>query len=124
MAERMLDRHINLDHNQAQPTMATSPHATPQAERVKRPSLTFTGQSLEQEDFEHFQYQFDIYKSRLGGNQDSGTLLRECLASDVSRAIFSNHGSSMKSMTEKELLDAISTCCVTKQTLQARIAEL
>ena len=70
MAERMLDRHINLDHSQAQPNVATLPVASPQAERVKRPSLTFTGQSLEQEDFEHFQYQFDIYKSRLGGNQD------------------------------------------------------
>ena len=123
-AVQMLQIHIKLEHTTVQPEMATSPHASPQAEHVKRPSLTFTGRSLEQEDFEHFQYQFDIYKSRLGGNQDSGTLLRECLASDVSRAIFSNHGSSMKSMTEKELLDAISTCCVTKQTLQARIAEL
>ena len=45
-------------------------------------------------------------------------------ATDISRAVFSSHGTAMSSLSEKDLLEAISTCCVTKQTLQARNAVL
>ena len=104
--------------------MATLPQVThPQAERVKRPSLTFSGSTLEQEDFEHFKHLFSLYKERLGGNQDNAKLLNDCLATDVSRAVFSSLGPAMSSMSETDLMDAISTCCVTKQTLQARNAD-
>ena len=95
-----------------------------QAERVKRPILNFTGQTLEQEDFDHFQYLFGLYKDRLGPDQNNALLLRECLSTDISRAIFSSYGDEMKNLTEDQLLQAISTACVTKQTLQARVSEL
>ena len=118
-----MDTFIELQHAPVQPTMqttsATLPESRPQAERVKRPSLTFLGSTLEVEEFEHFKHLFDLYKSRLGGNQNNATLLLECLATDVSRAVFSSYGTSMTSMSEEELMDAISTCRVTKQTLQA-----
>ena len=91
-----------------------------QAERVKRPILNFTGQTLEQEDFDHFQYLFGLYKDRLGPDQNNALLLRECLATDISRAIFSSYGNEMKNLTEEQL----STACVSKQTLQARVSEL
>ena len=107
-----------------QTVMATLPESRPQAERVKRPMLTSVGQPLEQEEFEHFKYQFNLFKSRLSADQDGATLLRECLASDISRSVFSSHGTAMSSLSEKDLLEAISTCCVTKQTLQARNAVL
>ena len=57
--------------------------ARPQAERVKRPSLTLSGQSIDQEDFDHFKYQYVQYKDRLGDNTDNCTCLLECLAEDV-----------------------------------------
>jgi len=43
---------------------------------------------------------------------------------DVSRTIFSSHGNGMQNLSEEQLLLAISTCCVTKQTLRARVGEL
>ena len=118
--------HIKTVHPAAQPQPPTQPaHGQrPQAERVKRPILSFTGQTLEQEEFDHFRYQFELYKDRLGGAQDGALLLRECLAMDVSRTIFSSHGNGMQNLSEEQLLLAISTCCVTKQTLQARVSEL
>ena len=67
-----LQFHINTVHLAAQPQPLTAPsHGQhPQAERVKRPILSFTGQTLEQEEFDHFRYQFELYKDRLGGAQD------------------------------------------------------
>ena len=38
----------------------------------------------------HFLYQFELYKDRLGGGKDSALLLRVCLATNISRTIFSN----------------------------------
>ena len=98
--------------------------ARPQAERVKRPSLTLSGQSIDQEDFDHFKYQYVQYKNRLGDNTDNSTRLLECLAEDVSKMLFSSLGSEMKNLTEAELFDNIITNCVTKQTVQARVTEL
>ena len=124
-ASAMLQLHIKTVHPAAQPQPPTPRPPThgqrPQAERVKRPLLSFTGQTLEQEEFDHFRYQFELYKDRLGGAQDGALLLRECLAMDVSRTIFSSHGNGMQNLSEEQLLLAISTCCVIKQTLKARV---
>ena len=121
-----LQFHINTVHLAAQPQPLTAPShgQRPQAERVKRPILSFTGQTLEQEEFDHFRYQFELYKDRLGGAQDGALLLRECLVMNVSRTIFSSHGNGIQNLSEEQLLLSISTCCVTKQTLQARVSEL
>ena len=73
-----------------QTTLATLPESRPQAERVKRPSLTFSGSTLKQEDFQHFKHLFSLYKDRLGGNQSNAKLLMDCMATDVSRAVFSS----------------------------------
>ena len=65
IAGMLLDAHMKAKHMPVQPIMATSPTmatlpgSQPQAERLKIPSLTFTGQTLEQEEFEHFQYLFN-----------------------------------------------------------------
>ena len=60
MAKFFLEAHIKIKHLPVQPlhqpVAATLPRNHPQSERVKRPILTFTGQTLEQEDYEHFQY--------------------------------------------------------------------
>ena len=55
----------------------------PQAERVKRPTLTLSGQSISQEDNDHFLYQFGLYKKRLGPGYNSASILRLCLADQV-----------------------------------------
>ena len=55
-AEYYMDKHVKLHHAPVQPTMqttlATLPESRPQAERVKRPSLSFSGSTLEVEEFE------------------------------------------------------------------------
>ena len=66
--------------------------------------LAFTGQTLKQEDFEHFLNLFGLYKDRLGPDQNNALLLRECLATDISRAIFSSHGEEMKKLSEEQLI--------------------
>ena len=43
----------------------------PQAERVKRPTLTLSGQSINHEEYDHFHYQFVQYKERLGDDTDN-----------------------------------------------------
>ena len=121
LAVQLLTLHVTTEHGQA---ATTGDRRTAQAERVKRPVLTFTGSVLEEEEYEHFLYQFELYKDRLGNDQDGALLLRECLATDVSRTIFSSYGNKMKNLTEIQLKQAISTCCVSKQTVQARINEL
>ena len=122
-----LKLHVQTAHPQQHPQqreLAGQGGHHPQAERVRRPVLDFTGQTLEQEDYEHFQYLFSLYKDRLGPDLNSALLLRECLATGISRAIFSSYGDEMKNLTEEQLFRAISTTCVTKQTLQARVSEL
>ena len=86
--------------------------------------LDFTGQTPEQEDYEHFQYLFSLYKDRLGLGLNNALLLGECLAMVISRAIVRSYGDEMKNQTKDQLFRAISTTCVTKQTLQARDSEL
>ena len=117
LAIQLLTLHVNTQH-------AGGDKQNAQAERVKRPILTFTGTSLEQEEYDHFLYQFELYKDRLGGSQNGALLLPECLATDISRTIFSSYGNTMKDLTEVQLQQAILTCCVSKQTIQARINEL
>ena len=68
-ASAMLQLHINTVHPVAQPQAPTVP-AHGQTERVKRPIRSFTGQTLEPDEFEHFRYQFVLNKDRLGGAQD------------------------------------------------------
>ena len=60
----------------------------------------------------------------MGTGQDTAALLRECLATDLTKAIFSNYSSEMSKLTEKQLAKTISTCCVTKQMVQTRMSEL
>ena len=81
-----LQLHVQTAHPQQQPQqreLAGQVGHQPQAERVWRPVLDFTGQTLEQEDYEHFQYLFSLYKDRLGPGLNSALLLRECLARRV-----------------------------------------
>ena len=52
--------------------------------------LTLSGQSINQEDYDHFKYLYGQYKSRLGDTSDNPSRLRECLAEDVSKMLFSS----------------------------------
>ena len=76
------------------------------AERGQRPVLDFTGQTPEQEDYEHFQYLFSLYKDRLGLGLNNALLLCECLAMGISRAIFRSYGDEMKNLTKDQLFRA------------------
>ena len=89
-AKEMMQMHTSLSHK-----AAPVREGRPQAERVKRPVLTLTGQSITQDEFEHFLYLFSQYKDCLGAGHDTATLLRECLAEDVSKVLFSSHGSDL-----------------------------
>ena len=53
-------------------TARDTPKCNVQPERAKRPILALSGQSLEQEDYEHFLYMFEQYKSCVGKDQDAG----------------------------------------------------
>ena len=46
---------------------------------MKRPTLTLSGQSIDQEEYDHFHYQFEQYKERLGDNMDNPARLLKCL---------------------------------------------
>jgi hypothetical protein len=59
----------------------------PQAERMKRPTLTLSGQSIDQEEYNHFRYQFEQYEERLRDDVDNPASLLECLAPDASKML-------------------------------------
>ena len=105
-------------------TAGDTPRRGAQPERAKRPILSLSGQSLEQEDYEHFMYMFEQYKNRVGKDEDGATLLRECLGTDVSKVLYSNFGADLSKFSEQEVKDNIVKCCVTRQTAQARATEL
>ena len=119
---KLLEIHASTCHPSTTP--AVTPTRQTQAERVKRPILNLSGQALEQEDYEHFMYMFDQYKSRLGEGQDGATLLRECLGTDVSKVLYSNFGADLSTFTEEDIKSSIIKSCVTQQTSQARATEL
>ena len=123
MAWAMLQTHIALAHNDLTPA-DTGKEPRPQAERVKRPMLTLTGKAITQEDYEHFKYLYGQYKLRLGDTSDSPSRLRECLAEDVSKMLFSILGTEITKLSESQLLDKIIAHCVTRHTVQARMTEL
>ena len=123
MAWNMLQVHIAHAHK-AEVHASQVQEVRPQAERVKRPMLTLSGQSINQEDYDHFKYLYGQYKSRLGDTTDNPGRLRECLAEDVSKMLFSSLGAEITKLTEAELFDKIIASCVTKQTVQARMTEL
>ena len=124
MAWGLMQMHSTAAHPTTAQQSGTAREGRPQAERVKRPILTLTGQSISQEDYDHFLYQFGLYKERLGPGHDSATLLRECLAEDVSKMLYSCHGVKLTKFTEQQLSLNIIASCVTKQTDQARTTEL
>ena len=70
----------------------------PQAERVKRPTLTLSGQFIDQEEYDHFRYQYEQYKERLG---DRPARLLECLAPDLSKMLYSSLGPSSRTSTSR-----------------------
>ena len=118
----LLRLHTTACHSNNTPT--GTPARQRQAERVKRPMLTLTGKALEQEEFEHFMYLFDQFKSRLEDDQDGAALLRECLGPDISRILYSNFGAALSTFTEEDIKTNIAKHCVTQQTTQARATEL
>ena len=124
VAMRLMEMHNTAAHPPAAPQANPIRDGRPQAERVKRPMLTLSGQSISQEDYEHFLYLFNQYKERLGPGHDSAILLRECLAEDVSKVLYSSYGTELTTFTELQLSQNILTSCVTKQTDQARTTEL
>ena len=79
----------------------------PQAELVKRPTLTLSGQSIDQEEYDHFYYQY-----------------KERLAPDVSKMLYSSLMAKVKNLMEQGIFENITACCMTKQTVQARTTEL
>ena len=50
---------------------------------MKRHTFTLSGQSIDQEDYDHFKYQYSQYKARLGDIVENPSRLLECLAEDV-----------------------------------------
>ena len=81
----LLRIHTTACHTPAAPV--STPTHQAQAERVKRPILSLTDKLLDPEEYEHFVYTFRQFKTRLGGDQDGATLLRECLGtSDIDRS--------------------------------------
>ena len=56
-------------------TAGNTPNCGAQPERAKRPILSISCQSLEQEDYEHFLYMFKQYKNQGGKDEDGATML-------------------------------------------------
>ena len=92
--------------------------------RTREEARPYAQRPVNLEDYDHFKYQYKQYNARLGDNTDNPSRLLECLAEDVSKMLFSSLGPEMTNLAEAELFDNISASCVTKQTVQARMAEL
>ena len=56
IAWNMLQLQIHQAHTAVAQADPAAREARPQAERVKRPMLTLSGQSIDQEDYDHFKY--------------------------------------------------------------------
>jgi hypothetical protein len=117
----LLKMHRDDCHPPAAAQAEQAREVRPQAECVKRPTLTLSGQSIDQEEYDHFYYLFGQYKERLG---DSPARLLECLAPDVSKMLYSSLGAELKNLNEQSIFENIVACCVTNQTVQARTTEL
>ena len=71
----LLKMHREDCHPPAAAQAGQAREVRPQAERVKRPTLTLSGQSIDQEEYDHFLYLFEQYKERLGNIADNPTRL-------------------------------------------------
>ena len=74
MAWGLMQMHSAATHPTTVQQAGTSSEGSPQAECVKRPILTLSGQSISQEDYDHFLYQFGLYKERPRPSHDSTAL--------------------------------------------------
>jgi hypothetical protein len=81
-------------------------------------------QSINQEEFNHFRYQYEQYKERLVDNADSPAKLLKCLGPDMSKMLYSSLGAELKNLNELNIFENIIACYMTKQTVQARTTEL
>ena len=97
-----------------------------QGERVKRPILSMSGNTMEQADLDHFAMLYTHYKQRLVHSEEDDTapLLFECLNPEVTKILHDACGDSLKGLGEKDLFVQIKTCCVLKRTRQAIVMEL
>ena len=68
-ANEQLQSHIGIAH----PTTTGAPAlaSQQQAERVKRPTIQMTGNTIDNSDYEHFEMLFKRYKERLGHDEES-----------------------------------------------------
>jgi hypothetical protein len=120
----LLKMHRDDCHPPAAAQAGQAREVRPQAEHVKRPTLTLSGQSIDQKEYDHFHYLYEQYKERLRKIGDSPAKLLECLAPDVSKMLYSSLGAELKNLNELSIFGNIVACCVTKQTVQARTTEL
>ena len=123
-ANEQLQSHISIAHPT---TTGSSAFASQQqAERVKRPTIQMTGNTIDNSDYEHFEMLFKRYKERLGHDEGSNAaaLLFECLSPEVSKILYDTCGDSLKNLTEVDLFSQIRLCCVSKKTRQASVMEL
>jgi hypothetical protein len=79
----------------------------PQAKLVKRPTLTLSGQSIDQEEYDHFHYQ---YKERIGDGGDSPAKLLEFLAPDMSKMLYSSLCTELKNPNEQSIFEHQTDC--------------
>jgi hypothetical protein len=96
-----VDRHPPAEAQAAQGGQVRE--VRPQAEQVKKPTLTLNGQSTDQEEYNHFLYLFEQYKERLGNIADNPARLVECLLPDVSKMLYSILGLFINGVKDMEL---------------------
>ena len=65
-----------------------------QVEKIKRPTLTYQGKTLDEQAVELFKFEFDEYKARVPEANTAGQL-RECLGADVRDTLFSSYGTGL-----------------------------
>ena len=110
----MMQMHSTAGHSTAAQQTGKASEGCPQAKRVKCPTLTLNGQSISQEDYDPFLFQFSLYKKQPGPGYNSATILRVCLAEDVSKMLYSSQGTELTKFTEQQLSQNMVTRCVSK----------
>lgn len=110
LAIRMMELHNTQVHS-----MSRKP------DKPKRPELALTADTVEDTDFEQFQFMFQEYKKLAGLGKNSPSHLLECLSKEIYNILYSMYGPLMKDQTEENLLTNIKRLVVKQRNTMAQV---
>ena len=113
LAVEMLKIHVNLSHgNVCKP------------EKPKRPSLSMSGEVIENGVWQAFKHQFMTYKSLANISGQAVNQLLECLVPEVYKVLFDTYGETLSQMSEESFLSNLEHLIVQKRNRLVTIMDM